>query len=658
MSIFERQTRLRTAIAIACVLASSAAYLIFSLAIRAETEGAYRRLLWSSFLSQPHGPLIEPIRIAAGGAAVFVIFMILVIVTGVLTRRAVRSQERDAGPEIIVYSLAAVVVPVLIIAAAGWPDGRGWLTNEILLIATGALCAGTALLARKATGSTAPVEALPWSATSFFGVAFAVVTFVFATVLTVVALSSLRGFDTLAYHLPMSASWLRHSRLTTNVEDAVTFFFPGNAELFGRWMLTMGTDRLTFVPSLLAAAGCCYAVYKIGLEIGQSREAALIAGCSVSSCVLLAFVATTAYIDAFMALTLLLATLFLLRARKKAAGDNAQIIAFGTALGLAIGSKYSALQPALILGLLWLLHVARRHWRRYEGCLQFLDFRALLRDVVPFAIPIVLCSAYWYIRNAVEHGNPLYPFAMLGMRGLPNAALIYVPEVASPIDWLLYPWREMSSRPFDEYLGGVFAGVALVGLLAAAVRRGQNQNRDRVVLITVASFAFWLITGNFVPRYGIFPILLTFVFVGDLWMEYRSKVLRLTTFTILAVTLFVFGRALVTEAVYVAIQGRPRYGVPLLVDTLPSARLLNATPSMANYYLMGRDYRHTVITTFSKAGPDDLIRFRPDYVLLRREDVDTFRSKAALDLVASSEPGDPAPADLYRVTPRYGPPRK
>jgi len=187
---------------------------------------------------------------------------------------------------------------------------------------------------------------------------------------------------------------------------------------------------------------------------------------------------------------------------------------------------------------------------------------------------------------------------------------------------------------------------------------GENPHRDRVVLITMACFAFWLVTGNFVPRYGIFPILLTFIFVGDLWMQHNSKVLRVTTFAVLAVTLFVFGRSLATQAVYVTIQGRPRYGVPLIVDTLPPARFLNATSSMANYYLMGRDYRHDVITTYTKARPENLVRFRPDYVLLKREEAPAFGRRAHLDLIASSEPGDPAPADLYRVTPRYGPARK
>ena len=649
------------AIVVACVIASSGAYLIFSQAIRAETENpAYRRFLWSSFFSQTHEPLIEPIRFDARGTAALGALILLAIVTGVLTRRAAGSREPDAGPEVIVHSLAAVVVPVLIIAAAGWPDGRGWLTTGNLLIATAALCAGTAVLASRANRPNAPVAVrAPSEAVGAFGTAFAVVSLAFAAVLTVVGLSSLRGFDTLAYHLPMAASWLRHSRLTTNVEDAATFFFPGNAELFVRWILTSGTDRLSFVPSLLAAAGCCYVVYKIAIEIGQPREAAMISGLSASSCVLLAFIATTAYMDAFMALTLLLATLFLLRALRSPPHDRAPTVAFGTALGLAIGSKYSALQPAFILGLLWLLHIARRRWRPYEGCFRFLDFRALLRDVMPAAIPVVLCSAYWYVRNAVQHGNPLFPFAVLGLRGLPNEALIYVrPEVATPIDWLLYPWREMYSHSLDDYVGGVFGGVALVGLIAAAARGGENRDRHRVVLITIASFAFWLVTGNFVPRYGIFPILLAFVFVGDLWMQHRSKVLRITTFAILTATLFVFGRSLATQAVYVTIQGRPRYGVPLIVDRLPPARILNATPSMANYYLMGSDYRHDVITTFAKARPEDLVRFSPDYVLLKREDASAFGRRADLEHIASSESGDLTPADLYRVTPRYAPGRR
>ena len=616
-------------------------------------------MLWASFLSQPREPLIPAIRFDPAGLLALGTVTLLALMAGVFTRRAVRSRQADAAPEIIVYSLAAVVVPVLIIAALGWPDGRGWLTTGVLLVATAALCAGTALLARRATPVQQPLAAPAGNGRAPFALPFAVVSSVFAAVVAVVALSSLRGFDTFAYHLPMAASWLRHSRLTTNVEESATFFFPGNGELFVRWMLASGTDRVAFLPAFLAAVGCCYAVYRIAREIGQAREAAAVAGLSASSLVLLAFIATTAYIDAFMALTLLLATLFLLRARRSPPDDHAQAIAFGTALGLAIGSKYSALQPALVLGAVWLVPVIRRHWRPYEGCLRFLDGRAILRAVMPVAIPVVLCSAYWYLRNAVQHGNPVFPFSVMGLRGLPNDALIYVrPEVGTPLTWLMYPWREMSSRSLDDFLGGVFGGVALIGLVVAASRRGAHRERDLVVLITIACFALWLVTGNFVPRYGIFPMLLTFVFVGDLWMRYDSVVLRITTLAMLAITLFISGRNLATQAVYVAVQGRPAYGVPQAVDTLRPARIFNATTSMANYYLMGSDYRHTVISTFGDARPHDLVRFRPDYALLRLDDAEAFAKAARLELIASSEPGDLTPAGLYRVTPRFGPPHK
>ncbi len=137
---------------IACVIASSAAYFVFSRAVRSEAETApYRRLLWTSFFSQPHGPLIEPMPFDAAGSMAIVVLAIIAIVAGVLTRRAVRSQAPDAGPEVLVYSIAAVVVPALIIATVAWPDGRGWLTNGVLLGGTAVLGAAAAAAGKEAS---------------------------------------------------------------------------------------------------------------------------------------------------------------------------------------------------------------------------------------------------------------------------------------------------------------------------------------------------------------------------------------------------------------------------------------------------------------------------------------------------------------------------
>lgn len=641
------------------MILSSLAYFAFSRAVTGEVGGGeYRQLLWGSFFTGPHQALIEPLHARISGMLAVLALSASATISAVLMRRVTGSRASDALPEIIVFAIAAIVVPPLLIATLFWPDGRGWLTTPLLLAASGVENLVLFLFALRRPSPAASGHPLPpareGSSVSVF--LFGGAALLYGIVVAIFALSSLRGFDSLAYHLPLAASWLSHSRLTTNVEESATFFFPANAEVFIRWMLTI-SDRIAFVPSFLEALACLYVLFKIARELGQSRVTAAVAACSAASCVLFSFIAATAYIDAFMALTLLLSVLFLLRAFHS--GDLATTIALGTAVGLALGSKYSAIQPVLVISAIWFWRLIRRNIRAYEGCFRIPDWRAIGRDFVPFAIPVALCSAYWYVRNAVEHGNPLFPFAIFGMPGLPMRALIAVrPEMATWADWLLYPWRETRSLSFDDDLGGVFGGVALIGVVAAIGRRPRNRSRDVVLLVTIASFLLWLLTGNFVPRYGIFPLLLSFLFVGDLWKEHSSTLLRVATFALFLGTLFIFGLGLATQAVYVTLTGRPRYGVPAAVDRLPSSTILNGTSAMANYYLMGRDYRHNVISTFRKARPADVAKYAPDFVLVEPDEAASFSRAARLDFVAASDAADRTPAVLYRVTPSSAPTRR
>lgn len=612
-------------------------------------DGEYKRMLWRSFFSGAHQPLLEPIHASGGSLLAMTVLAFSAIVSALLMRRATGSRADDAMPEIIVYAIAAIVVPPLLIATLFWPDGRGWLTTPVLLGA--GLVENFVLFLfasrRPPLGASRKPRLDTDDASKRWIFLFGGVAIVYAVVLAIVALSSIRGYDSLAYHLPLAASWLNHSSLTTNVEESATFFFPANAEFFIRWMLTI-SDRLAFLPAFLEGLACLYVIFKIARELGQPRAAAVVAACSAASCVLLSFIATTAYIDGFMALTLLLSMLFLLRTMRS--GDRSTVIALGTAVGLALGSKYSAIQPVIVIAGIWSWRLARRNFRAYEGCFRVLDWPAIGRELIAFAVPVVLCSAYWYVRNLIEHGNPLYPFAILGMRGLPMRALVYVrPEVSAPVEWFLYPWREMRSLSFDDYVGGVFGGVALIGIAAAIARRARNRSRDVVLVLTVASFFLWLLTGNFVPRYGIFPLLLSFVFVGDLWTEHSSTLLRVATFAVFLGSLFLFGRGLATQAVYVAITGRPRYGVPRVVERLQPSIMLNATSAMANYYLMGPDYRHDVISTFGKARPADVAKFSPDFVLLQPSEAASFARAAELEFVAATDAGDLTPAVLFRV---------
>lgn len=638
------------------VILSSSAYFLFSEGFRgALVSRQYRRFLYHEFATTPHQALIEPIHFRPAGLLAVSALAISALTSALLLRRAVRSTARDVMPEIIAYGTASVVVPPLLIAAAWWPDGRGQLSTPALLAAS--ILVNVALLPWAWRGGrVSQREQARKDARSRWVAAFAVPTLLFAAVVATFGASAIRGFDSYAYHLPLAASWLRHGSLRTNVEESVTFFFPSNTELLVRWILATGADRLAFLVAFASAALCIFVLYKICLEMDQPRSMAALAALSAASCISLSFLASAVYVDSFVTLALLLALLFLLRSRKAGENDFANDVALGTAIGLAIGSKYSAIPAAVVIFALWFWTVLRRNARPYEGCFRLIQYRAVARHLVACGIPMTLCCAYWYIRNAVEYGNPLFPVAMFGWRGMPMKALIEVnPGLEEPFRWLLYPWREFGYRSLEDALGAVFAGAAAIGFLIAPFRRERPKAVHLVWWVVLASCALWLLTGNVVLRYGLFPILLTYAFLGELLIAYDSKMLRTAIFVAFAGTLILFGDSYVTQVIYTSVIGPQRYGVPVAVDHLPPGRIFNALSADANYFLMGADYRHEVVSVYAEAKTEDVLRFAPDYLLLNDGQVRSFAAVASLELVARAQRADGRATSLWRVRSRVRP---
>jgi 4-amino-4-deoxy-L-arabinose transferase-like glycosyltransferase len=149
----------------------------------------------------------------------------------------------------------------------------------------------------------------------------------------------------------------------------------------------------------------------------------------------------------------------------------------GLALGLAVGSKLIALVPAATV-LALVLVVREDRWRRATV-------------VVAAAAPLVL---FWLVRDAVEFGNPLYPFGGGPLDGLSSPLNQFDTPIAVHL-------AEFNGDVLSEWLrlARDFVGFAFLLPFAAAViaviawRRGHG-DLARVALVTVAALLTYLIT--------------------------------------------------------------------------------------------------------------------------------------------------------------------
>ena len=624
------------------ILISLLLYILFSAYIRSELgEAEYR--LWvlqeyaRRFGLHPKLPAVE-----AGGILIVGLWATLCAISAYWLSGAGGQPIRSRTPQLIAWSLAVALTPALVIALLVWPDGRGILSTGVLLTVHAAIAAVAFFVSHKHIGRGETTTASDAVSTPTVVSRLAMYFFTIAMAMLVLAVfwcgaSAVQGFDSWSYHIPLSARWLTDARFTRGMEATLTDFYPGNFEFLGRWILLFGSPRYVFIVSLCAGIACIYMLYRICRELNQSRIAALVAAASAATCVVFSNLATSSYSDLLATLGILLAIFFLMQWIRD--HRRWQLISLGFGLAIAIGTKYTAL-PAMVTVLVILLF----HWFRrdsYRTPTNTSAMRLFVYDSACVIAPLFLCAAYWYIRNSVQHGNPVFPVSMFGLHGVAMDYLVPPkPGLPEPgIQRLLFPWTEFGfgRAYYDDGIGIMFAGVALPGLLLLPIISPQmRQPQVAVWIITLVTLVYWASTGSLYARFGLIPIVLAFIFVGEMWDAVPSFLSRgvISVALGVAMTLLVF--QLLSTAAYSHLLPPGRKGVPSVVDGLPAAAILNGVNAELTLPLMGRDYRHVVTTYFRDLTPNDVPVARPDLLLVRSSQLAAFASRGTPIAVDSS----------------------
>jgi hypothetical protein len=204
------------------------------------------------------------------------------------------------------------------------------------------------------------------------------------------------------YHLYFAVRWWKAGRLflvaTPFGENAATYF-PANGDVWFTWlMVAWGGDRLARIgqaPFLLLAA---VAVFRSGRMLGASRNSALVATCWFLTSTPLLIFSYEANVDTIFVAFYMIAVFFFLLDFQAAAGTAALVLG-GLAAGIALGTKpvgvvFVPPLLALVLG----VKGARSRSMRKTLAAFFLILFCLL-----------LTAGFWFGRNLLLTGNPLYP---------------------------------------------------------------------------------------------------------------------------------------------------------------------------------------------------------------------------------------------------------
>ncbi|MEX2282405.1 MAG: glycosyltransferase family 39 protein [Gemmatimonadota bacterium] len=498
------------ALMIACTaLASTLIYLAASSYLRLELNAvSYRLQLFRSYYEKFGWPDLFPAAVSGVGLIQLVILGTVCAIFGLLVRWLFYPGS-GGGLVVLVYGFAAALVPPLFVAAVLWPDGQGRLGTLALLALsvgfTGVLALAFIRRLRARAREAAQIEATTDVERSRFRFLVLVPLLPLMALVWWCGVSALQGFDSWSYHVPLAAHWLTDSSLYRGPEVSLTDFYPGNFELLVRWLLALGSPNYVFVVALIGGVLSVYVIYRICLELEHTETAALIAAACAGSCAVMVNLMATAYSDTMASLFTLVAVFLLLRWLRTR--EPVLLVALGTSLGLAAGTKYTALPVAVLI-------VATVAWHLLPS-VKAESNSTPIRGLTALLLAAVICSGYWYIRNAIEHGNPVF---RVGMVALPGVSMDYlVPPKpglpASPLHYLFLPWREFgfTGRYYDDGIGLMFAAIALPAFILMPMLDSWRSRRPAVALwlITVVLFAQWLSTGSLYARFGLIPILLT-----------------------------------------------------------------------------------------------------------------------------------------------------
>jgi hypothetical protein len=271
------------------------------------------------------------------------------------------------------------------------------------------------------------------------------------------------GLDTLTHHLPNVVSWI-HTGSFWQVDQFVPFLangnYPHNGDvLFMTTVLPWHNDAFVRPWNFAWFGLTALAVYAIAAELRAPRAAAVLFAATFCSIpIFLLTVSSGAMTDTPLLAMLAAGVLFLVRhARGQQTGD---LVLAGVALGLAFGTKWYGVSSVVVVVAVWAgASLAARR-----------SVAAVARQAAALGGLVLAAGGFWFVRNWVESGNPVYPLSV-GPFHAPVDVIRerigftiadYLTDWGVLSDWIFPAWRTALNLP-----AAAIGAAALVGLAVA-----------------------------------------------------------------------------------------------------------------------------------------------------------------------------------------------
>lgn len=339
------------------------------------------------------------------------------------------------------------------------------------------------------------------------------------------------SWDGNAYHIPPISMWASQGHVywvDTHYLESIINGYPKGAEVIAYILaLTFGNAALNTVNLLFIPLGIL-GIASLSCSLGTQPLFALFAGMLYVLIPVNVNQASTTYVDAaFAACIIALCAIWLNAIQNTTRNSMAWSVPLGAAIGLAISIKSTGIAlGGLSLVILFLAALKGLSFRNatekkpiFSGWMN-LALAFLLTGVV-----LVAVGGYWYIRNYIHTGSPLYPvgislaghtiFPGLSIADAISQASNTPQEIAgqSGVRQVLFTWLQniskwpVSIKGYDARLAGIgFLWIAgcIPAILIFSILNLKKQSFYKtgyILLIFLVTLVFFMTPMNWWARY-------------------------------------------------------------------------------------------------------------------------------------------------------------
>lgn len=375
-------------------------------------------------------------------------------------------------------------------------------------------------------------------------------------------------WDGLWYHLPIVGYMMQSGAIQENPSsfmiDTFLNIFPKNIELLFLWnVIFLKSDIIINLSQLPFTLLGIVTTYSIALKLRIREKYALYSSLLFFFTPIIILQSTTNYIDVAVTVLLLIIINFLLYENydfnnklsdlSLSSYRKAPVLLAGITAGILLGSKGSGPLFAIIISVAIIVQEFIKHRRQAytEDISQInkITRNSLTTYLIYFFLPLLLIGSYWYFKNWVLYGNPVYPmeiaiFNKIIFKGLYKGIIDPAPsliENSSSLIGLFHVWMErVEYYLYDSRLSGfgsiwfiLFLPSLVFTFIYSIIKKQFNWLFISILLIVI----FIAHPRNWNTRYVIFIVALGALSYGFV-LECFSK--RAKTINIIALLLVVY----------------------------------------------------------------------------------------------------------------------